>query len=467
MLERKIKQDSAVISLMVDFLTAPLQSDQFYAQVRSAHKNLLNLTSLESLAVFDIDGNPIYSRPVPNTEWPVKSALNQAIKSHRTRLKVSYTNGFFTAFASPDNDSLLITQPIYRDNIVTSIVQAKFSLQEIRSSVRSAQKIVFLFIFLYGFTLVLFGSYLLNKSIVRPIIALRNSVRQIATGNLSQEISPAGPREVAGLAEDFDKMRESLQESRRQTIQQIEKLEQLNQKLHLAQNELIQSAKMASIGHLAAGMAHEIGNPLAALTGYLDLLKKESGTSTNLELLDAACSETTRIDRLVRDLLDYARPVNQPAEPIDAREVLKSSVRIMVQQGILTESRIHSELPDLPSFVSIAQNRLQQVLINLIQNATDASPVNSLIKIKISTKNNNILISISNQGKQIPAAELTSLFDPFYTTKGPDKGRGLGLYVCHNILTDANGRIDVTSSVDGLTCFTAILPEAGDQHVST
>lgn len=456
MLERTVKYHTSVMNLFSDQLTTPFESDESYVQFQAGLKSLRSFSSLEKFSIVDSAGDFIYSNPAESAEWPVRKKISVALSTLQPLIEVQYQAGLIAMLFDQPSEHILITQPLVSQGIARGCIQARFSLSDIRRSMENAQKIILLFFVFYGLILVLFGSYLLSKTIVKPIVTLRKMARKITSGNLSESLIPEGPKEISALFADLDEMRASLRLNAQQTQIHIEELEKLNHQLEQKRNELVQAAKMSSIGHLAAGMAHEIGNPLGALTGYLDLLQHEPLSESGRQIRSAAQTEAGRIDQLVRELLDYARPDGTKNLQTDCLKVVDSTVRNLVHQGAISSTQLKLELPSTPVNVKISANRLQQVLVNLLMNARDAAPADSFIRLKIK-QGSEVMISVINSGEPIPHDQLSVLFDPFFTTKSQNNGRGLGLFVCHNIIQDADGKIEVTSN-ESETTFSISLP---------
>jgi signal transduction histidine kinase len=214
---------------------------------------------------------------------------------------------------------------------------------------------------------------------------------------------------------------------------------------------------MASIGHLAAGMAHELGNPLSALIGYMEVLKMDLPPGRTRQIIDHAGTELERIDHLVRDLLDYARPNPDREELIDPAPVARQAMTMLQRQGMFDVVTLVDNLPEnLPS-VRMAPHRLMQVVVNLLVNARDASPLKGKIHVSGGLDDKTVWLEIADDGQGIPEAILPYIFDPFFTTKAPGKGRGLGLAVCQRVLEEAGGRIEVKSEIGAGTHFKVVL----------
>jgi C4-dicarboxylate-specific signal transduction histidine kinase len=265
-----------------------------------------------------------------------------------------------------------------------------------------------LYVFLYGAVLFVFGLYLLNRNVVRPIGMLLATTRRVAAGDLDQQVSEAGPKEIASLASSFNTMVSALRESRQHSDEHIRSLQSANEELRQTRSELLRSEKMASIGHLAAGMAHEVGNPLAAVVGYLALLKMELPAGRQREIAEHAFANVKIIDAL---------PQRLPR-------------------------------------VSMIRHRLLQVFVNLLVNARDALSAEGEIRLTGGMTEDSVWVRFADNGAGIAPQDLPHIFDPFFTTKAPGKGCGLGLAVCYRVLEEAGGDIEVQSDVERGSVFT-------------
>ena len=360
----------------------------------------------------------------------------------------------------PGDGTILVTVPIRHGREFVGALQAEYPLTKVGERLRAGERLVLIYAVLYGGVLVLFGGYLLGRTVVKPVLRLRAFTAQVAAGRLEERLAVEGPAEIAALVADFNAMTAALRESRAVSEGQIASLEDANAKLRQAQEELIRSEKMASVGHLAAGMAHEIGNPLGAVVGYLELLRGELPPGTTRELAERAATETGRIDQLVRDLLDYAAPNAEEATSLDAVSVLSEARDLLAQQGGLAEIEVTGELPaELPATV-VSRHKLLQVCVNLLLNARDACGAVGRITLSAGTAATEVWLAVSDDGAGMTAQTAHHIFDPFFTTKDPGKGRGLGLAVCQRIVVEAGGRIEVRSAPGAGSTFTIHLPRA-------
>jgi signal transduction histidine kinase len=321
------------------------------------------------------------------------------------------------------------------------------------------------FILLLGF-----GSFILSRIVVTPISRLLSATEKITGGQYGQKIRVSGSAEMARLAESFNDMSTTLLQKEQEVSDHVTALEKVNTDLRQAREETLRTEKMASIGLLAAGMAHEIGTPLASIMGYAELIAGEP--LDNCTIQDYArriTKDCGRIDRIVRGLLDYSRPRSGMVETCDLHDLVATTCDMLRQQGafkgITVSTNCEERLPD----VSVDPHQLQQVLINLILNSRDAVPSDGKIVISLkgewrshkSGPADSIRIEVLDNGSGIPEEHLGRIFDPFFTTKSPGKGTGLGLAISARIVEGFGGKITVRSKHGSGTCFSIWLPSVG------
>jgi len=410
---------------------------------------------VRQLTLYDSRLTPQFSYRTGEEPARVRGDLNEAQFTGQTQARVEYDGSWWP---SPDSDAqrLVVTVP-YAGPADLYVLQAEVSLADLRTRLFAAQRPVMAYLLGFGMILVGFGATLIGRTVVLPIRRLMQATQEVARGELTTDVSASGLREVAELAASFNSMKAALRESRQETAAHIDELSETNRELTQTRDELVRSEKLASVGHLAAGMAHEIGNPLGALTGYLGLLEQEVGEDGR-ELVVRAQGEAGRIDRLVRELLDYAAPAHLTNEPCDPLEALREALALLEQQQALREHRLEVAIPESIPRVSGSHAKLVQVFINMFLNARDATPVGGELSIAARQEGARILFELSDSGSGIPDADLPHIFDPFFTTKPQGKGRGLGLAVCHHIVTEMGGRIDVFSEAGRGTRFTLYFP---------
>jgi len=253
----------------------------------------------------------------------------------------------------------------------------------------------------------------------------------------------------------------------RDSQRQLEKLLSVLDELSRTQAQLIHSEKLASLGVLAGGVAHEINNPLMVILGRTELMLMDQDVSEEMKPnLQTICNETERIARIVENLLAFSRRSRQEKiEKVDVNEAIERTLMLSEHQLTVANVKVNKELdPNLPQIDANA-GQLQQVSMNLIINAGHAMPEGGEITVRTGTiPEDRIFIEITDTGCGIPPESINRIFDPFFTTKEEGKGTGLGLAVSRNIIENHGGDIGVRSAVGVGTTFRVILPQVAPSH---
>ena len=323
---------------------------------------------------------------------------------------------------------------------------------------------------------VIFGGYLVRRLVLLPLNEIVAAAEAIAEGDLARRAPLTGSVELARLATSLNRMTTRLLEE--QTL-------------------VVRAEKMASVGRLAAGIAHEIGNPLGAINGYTHIARRRLRAAGLEDELDAIERETTRIDRIVRGLLDYARPRRTTPESIAIAECVERVVGMLRDQGALkaveVRPNIEADVPEL----SGDRHELEQALVNLLLNAVDAmngtgvatiaargdtlaalrqdaiprrnDPPNVFIERdhnprvrawlhRVGEPKRILTVTIADSGPGVPAEDAERVFDPFFTTKSPGKGTGLGLAIVARIVDNLGGVVWVRPAREGGAAFVMMFP---------
>lgn len=313
---------------------------------------------------------------------------------------------------------------------------------------------IFLGIALAGMTLALVIAYLLSSKILRPIRRLVDASHALAKGDLSHKVTVQSTDEIGELCETFNMMAESLDERDRQLREYMHK-------------KLSQSEKLASLGRLAAGVAHEINNPLTGVLTYSHLLlRKAPEGHPDKEDLEVVVRETTRCRQIVKELLDFARETKSVRKPTDLNKVIRDTTSLVENQISFQNVQIREELdPNLPE-VPIDANEIQQVFTNLTLNAAEAMSDGGTITITTGIDGDKEFVKaeVSDTGTGIPEENLSKIFDPFFTTKEAGAGTGLGLAITYGIVQRHEGTIEVRSELGKGTTFIIRLPRSTDRN---
>ncbi|MBI2937576.1 MAG: PAS domain S-box protein [Thaumarchaeota archaeon] len=221
------------------------------------------------------------------------------------------------------------------------------------------------------------------------------------------------------------------------------------------EKQLLQADKLATLGTLAAGVAHEINNPLANISLYSEMAMKRTSDGKLSEKLKVINEEANRAALIAKGLLDFAHQPEIKSVPTDVNEEVKKVLSILGPE--LKGIDVITDLGAIPR-ISADSGQIQQVFMNLLTNSIQAVGENGVIRVKTVVKQGSVEVRFSDNGCGIPPENLGKVFDPFFTTKSPGKGTGLGLSICYGIVQRHNGSIDVESEVDVGTTFTVRLP---------
>jgi two-component system NtrC family sensor kinase len=310
------------------------------------------------------------------------------------------------------------------------------------------------------------------RVIGKPVTALQKGTEKLASGDLGYQIDVHSHDELGELASSFNGMSRELEAEHNENVAWTRTLEQrVEQKtaeLKRAHEHALHTEKMASIGKMAAVLAHEINNPLSGILTYAKLLRKwveqADGTENRrrkiCESLDLIASESRRCGDLVKNLLTFSRTTPMNLQKANLNQVIDRSLRLVQHQFDLAGIQVQQQLdPDLPA-VQCDAAQIEQVLLALIMNAMDAMPQggNLWLTSFYNGEENAVRIIVRDDGAGIPADILPRIFEPFLTTKETGRGVGLGLAISQSILERHHGKIEVQSEVGRGTTFTVSLP---------
>ena len=320
---------------------------------------------------------------------------------------------------------------------------------------------------------ILFGRYLISRLVLRPLDRLVAVTEAVAAGDFAARAAGAETREFDVLAERLNRMTDYLLD---------------------VQGQLIRSEKFATVGRLAAGIAHEVGNPLGAVGTYFEVMRRRN---VDPELVGGAMRELDRIDRIVRGLLDYARPHEEGFAPIDPSAVLRAAHTLLVAQGSLRACHISLEISDPVPQIRGRAHQLEQVVVNLMLNAADAAPGGRIVlgaraweydpgralprrgddalgdafprlasrrpgRIDFASGEPGALLYVADSGPGVAPEDRTKVFEPFFTTKEPTRGTGLGLAIVARTVDEMGGVVWVDTAREGGAAFKMFFPTAQD-----
>jgi two-component system NtrC family sensor kinase len=312
-------------------------------------------------------------------------------------------------------------------------------------------------------------SLLLTRVVNRPVDKLVAVTKIAAHGNLDQPVSIRSHDELGELSESFNNMISELKRSRdaiEEWTQTLEhRVQERTQELQSVQDQLIRAGKMAAIGELAAGVAHEINNPLTGVLTFSSLmLKKVDENHPWKKDLENIVQQTTRCRNIVRGLLDFARQRKPDKKEWDIHILIDRTVTLVENQARFQNIKIVKEFGTGIPMLFVDGDQIQQVFMNIIINAADAMAEHKgTLTIKTNMKDGIAEVSFTDTGCGMTKENLSKLFAPFFTTKETGKGTGLGLAISYGIIQSHNGDIDVQSEMGKGSTFRIKLP-IGKNH---
>jgi hypothetical protein len=354
----------------------------------------------------------------------------------------------------------------------------------------------------------MFGNYRLRRLVLDPLGEMVHGSERIAGGDRRRLLPRTETTELERLSSAVNAMAASLLENQELLAENVRSLDATNRELSDARSRLVRAEKLASIGRLAAGVAHEIGNPLGAIIGYLELGRRRGADG---EWVDGIAYETQRIDRIVRGLMEYARPKTAAGRAVDLNATVRRTAEMMELQGRFKQARLALALGDV-GFVRGDESQIEQILVNLLLNAADAiDDRGGDGQIEVSTRNLTVgsleegvhrrrrddpegvdyahlrrydrasdpgptpglragepavELRVRDDGVGIPEDLRGRVFEPFFSTKEPGRGTGLGLAVSARLIEGMGGIIEALPSEGGGAVLRILLPRAERNHAT-
>ena len=404
-------------------------------------------------------------------------------------------------------EKIVLAAPLYNDRNVIGALRLEASLADVRQSLARSRKLLFFYVVLDILILVAFGTYMFSKLVVKPVQQLVQTAEGFKEGDEIPDVSAGEQNELGKLAQALNAMLQRLAENKDELRQHVSSLEQANLELKRAQQEVIFSEKLASVGRLAAGIAHEIGNPIGIVLGYLELLqRKDIDETERLELIDRMSTEIQRINQTIRQLLDFSRPGPGERQTIPVHPLIQETLTVLEHEFRKQKIEVFLELKAESDTVFAKADQLKQVFLNLMVNAADAMEATnerpqggqlrvhtrsfagkSLVKkdlgskplrrstdpiaaayshlrrIHGTTEDRWIEIQFADTGVGIAQEDQKRVFDPFFTTKEAGKGTGLGLSVSIQIIETLGGRMELSSRSGEETVVSIMLPVSEEE----
>lgn len=369
---------------------------------------------------------------------------------------------------------LTVSAPMRHAGRAVGAAAVVFPLEKIYHTLRSTQYILLVYMLINAAVLTVVGLYRLSRLTVKPLQRLVKRAGEYREDDAGFFLSEKEDNEFNRLSRALNSMLTHIAADKEKLRLTVKSLEQANRDLKKAQRDVIRAEKLASVGRLSSGIAHEIGNPIGIVTGYLDLLKQDDiSDADRKDFILRTEGEINRINTIIRQLLDLSRPSSGGFKTVRVHQIVSDIVDALKFQPEMSRIDLTLDLAAENDTVLADPDQLRQVFLNLLLNAADAISLTQVRRdgaISISStvdrapagsapEGDGVLsVAFVDNGPGIPEAHLGDIFDPFYTTKAPGKGTGLGLAVCFMIVESFGGRIQASSTKDEGTTMTVHLP---------
>ncbi|MCX8043935.1 MAG: ATP-binding protein [Desulfobacterota bacterium] len=374
------------------------------------------------------------------------------------------TRSIVTTVQAKDHDhapSLAIAGPVFVHGTCAGAVKVIVSLKAAAERSRAAARMIVFYTCLNALILVGVGYFLMTRSIVSPLKKLTRLTENIAAGDPGKlPLFLSEQNEIGKLATAMRTMTENLMRERDALQEQARMLAEKNAQLEQAHRELLQAEKLAAVGRLSAGIAHEIGNPISIMLGYLHMLQSCSlSIQEQQEYIARIQKETERVHEIIGNLLAFSQPERGTVQSCNLNDIIRDVCTFVAGKRDLHNVSFKVDLAEnLPPVLSYEQ-LLRQMIMNLVLNALDAMPDGGTLHITTrSTEPASVVLTVTDTGVGIPQEHLDKIFDPFFTTKQKGSGTGLGLTNVHRIVALSGGHITVSSTPGSETTFTITLP---------
>ena len=381
--------------------------------------------------------------------------FHDAIKQTAMQLQLPEGDDSFSAGSS--NDAITQTYGVAIE--IAQAIQKTISAHEQRANTRWQASIsLVIVVSIVAVVAAVILGVVQYRSVITPLQRLRDAAREIATGHFEDRVTARGDAEFVELAEDFNVMARELQALYRD----------LEQKVAAKSRELVRSERLASVGYLAAGVAHEINNPLSIITGYSERailqLERDGGHPLALKNLKIICEEAFRCKTITDKLLSLARPGEESRQPLSLAKLIAEVTSLVDGLPIHRGQKLTLDVQK-DALVSASEGELKQVLLNLMVNALDAvDATHGEVKISLDHVDDRARLTVSDNGRGMSPDQIERVFEPFFTDKRGSQtaGTGLGLSISHAIIESHAGTIRAESDGVGLgSRFVVEIPLSG------
>jgi two-component system NtrC family sensor kinase len=438
---------------------------------------MLNNTGFSCFLVMDEHQNRVYSGGKScKMKREIETITRQTIQSGK---RTSRFTGSSWWGAWQQGQEMIISAPVIREGKVVGAGSVAVSLAGTYDVLKQTKYVLLIYVLINTIVFTFIGFYRISNTTVKPLRRLVKRAEAYQDDNEVFFLAESEDSEINKLSKALNRMLQHIAEDKEKLRDAVVSLEKANFDLKQAQKDIIRAEKLASVGRLSAGIAHEIGNPIGIITGYLELLKRtDVSNDDKIDFILRTESEIKRIDAIIRQLLDLSRPSIEDVKSVSAHAVIEDAAGASRYHPVMSDIDLYLNLSAENDRVKGDPNQLRQVFLNLMINAADAilsaqnhsngkitiiSRVQKTVVDDAGKEKDMLRIDYIDNGSGIPAENLNNIFDPFFTTKGPGKGTGLGLSVCFMIVEAMGGNIKAMSKEGEGATFTVSLPLSFEQ----
>jgi len=458
LLQDELAREGRAMARMVQIAMEDALRDRQIEDVRALVDKVTGYERVLGLRIFDPTGMVIY-QPLDLTAYPPANAI---------ALREALRNGTPSEIRDRLQDQPVLSFIVPLRDSKGAIVGA-LQLMQLESYVEedaaASRHEIYTLTFLMILVTTLIVLWVIRVSVAHPVADLAKSFREVGSGELRARVPARRRDEFGRLAQEFNGMLAKLEASQLSLLSEQEERRRIESRLRHAE-------RLASVGRLAAGLAHEIGTPLNVIGGRAErLMRSMSEHGPAARSLRVIISQIDRIARIVRDMLDFARMREPRLTRTAVVPVLGKVLEFMGHRLEEGRVRLDASLPDGPTTVTADPDQLHQVFLNLCTNAIDAMPDGGTLRVAADRVEKRppektdgtlpcVAVTFEDTGTGIAPENLDRVFDPFFTTKGVGRGTGLGLSVSYGIVREHGGWIDVESEPGRGTRLTVYLPES-------
>ncbi|MEZ4527594.1 MAG: ATP-binding protein [Desulfobacterales bacterium] len=421
-------------------------------------EGMLAASPFSVLSVTDSQGQDFWFSAKPDTPHRELRQVTEEMM-HTGRRVIRFTGITWGVFWKQKRDMLIAFPVLYGQERIAGIALV-MPLHSVYQPLRHSQIILVTYILVNLFVLTVAGSWRLAGILRRPMNRLAKRAEEFKEEDDILFLSEAEGSEFSQVSKALNRMLCRISSGKEELKHTIRSLEKANRDLKKAQNDIIRAEKLASVGRLAAGIAHEIGNPIAIVMGYLELLRQpDIAGEEKTDFIRRTESEVSRINAIIRQLLDFSRPSDGSRSEAPVHGILEDTVAMFRFQPRMSDIGISLSLCANPDTVKADPSQLRQIFLNLMMNAADAvassgkedpgriivSTCTEMIEKQTGQPISMLRIEFQDNGAGIAEKDMENIFEPFYTTKEPGKGTGLGLSVCYMIIEALGGTIRAES----------------------